>query len=142
MKADHSIHADSSGSKQFNQFLVGGKKIVTRQHGGTRPFKSLKFEVLEWGGIFNSRPKEDQKKFFREFFVAVPRAVDLGAYGGRDAKFFAQFARQSFRRGFALFHFAARKLPLQCVRVATLSLADQKLRIPGDQRCDDSSHEE
>ena len=36
---------------------------------------------------------------------------------------------------------SARKLPLQCVRVATLSLTDQQLRISSDQRCDDSSHE-
>jgi hypothetical protein len=124
----------------LDQFVVGWKKIVFSQRRGICPIEFLKLEILEQSRIFDRCPEENQKEFIGEFLVAVTCAVNLGAYGGRNTEFLAQFARQGFGERFSRFNFSAGEFPLQCVSVVTPPLADQEFRIPSDERCDDGWH--
>ena len=104
------------------------------------PLVSLKLKILEVSGIFDGGAKKNQKEIVREIPVVVPCAVNLAANGGGYAELLAQFAHQRFGVRFSPFHFSSGEFPLECMRVVALALANQQLRIPGDQSCDDSGH--
>ena len=102
---------------------IAFQEIVLWQPVALYPCDLRKVEVRGLAREFGDLKKYKARHVARA--VAEVVALDFIADPRVDAQFFAQLARQRFARFFAGFDFAARKLPLEPVSSARLSLSDK-----------------
>src|ERR1035441_5920141 len=117
-----SVHSQTQSAQKLD---VAFHKIETAEGLCRLPAHLVEYQV-DWLALeFGDAEKKEPDGIAARIGVLVVR--DLRAGGAPDSQFLFQFAVEGLGGRFALFHFAAGKLPLERVRLVRLAPPDQDL---------------